>query len=239
MDTCKDCPFGGVRVGTRGDPASSLVIVGESPGIEEIRHKQPFVGPSGILLHKVLPRNIPAFVTNAICCNPPKSKTPAKLQKAIMSCRQRLLSEISAHPHKVIIALGGAAAQALTGNYDIKITQMRGQVIASDLASCGIVLAVHPAYLLRGGGSMSQFKKDIEKALELLKTGKLKRLWREPKISDNFDQFLIKPPNSMKRLIACDIETSGFNFKINRILSVGFADVCDPTKVFKIGRAHV
>ena len=230
MDTCKECPFGGIKVGTRGDPSSPLVIVGESPGAEEIRCKQPFIGPSGKLLYEVLPHSVPAFVTNAICCKPPKDKTPKRLQEAITACRQRLLNEIGAYPHKVIIALGGAAAQALTGDYSLKITQVRGQIIASNLASCGIVLAVHPAFLLRGGGNLKQFKEDIKKALELLKTGRLKRLWREPIIIPNYYQLITQCPKS--RLIAADIETSGFSPRKDRILSVGFADVMEPAKVF-------
>lgn len=232
MAGCSTCPFGGLKVGTRGPEDAPLVIIGESPGTQEVKAGKPFIGPSGNLLHKVLPRDTPAYITNALCCKPPKNKTPAKMQKAIMACRERLLAEIRKHPRKVILTLGGPAIQAVTGNLNIKITQMRGQVIDSDLAEYGIVLAVHPAFLMRGGGDYQQFKADINKALELLNTGTLQRKWQEPILVNNaadvFGTAIIQNPT----YIAADIETSGFNPLTDRILSVGFSNIKEPDKVY-------
>src|SRR5665213_382406 len=168
---CDNCFFGGVQVQYKGDIKSPFVIVGESPGVMEVSEGKPFVGPSGQLLEQALAPYMslfvtPPLITNAFGCMP-RQKDPNKVTQATMRCNARLLGELKAHPRKVILALGNAALWSTTGDYNKKITQVRGQVFASALASDGIVSAVHPAFLLRGGGNIQQFKRDIQHAVEL------------------------------------------------------------------------
>ena len=70
QDFCPGCPFGGPRVGSKGDPKSPIVFVAESPGIEEVRQGEPLVGPSGKLFHEFVPQDGSIYILNALECRP-------------------------------------------------------------------------------------------------------------------------------------------------------------------------
>lgn len=225
--SCEKCPFGGACVSSKGDITSPFVIVGESPGASEVAAKKPFVGASGkmitdILQQSGLPDNIEPFWTNALQCFP-KADKQNNLAFATNNCRNRLIAEIQMHPRKVILALGNAAVWALTNQFGTKITQIRGKLYESPLAERGIVAAVHPAFLLRGGGSLPQFRNDIGYAVNLLTDGKKKEprpvKWFLASTLEHLDW--IEEEYRDAPLKAADIETTGFNFVDDRILCLG------------------
>lgn len=203
---CKDCPFTTSCVGGKGPQDSPFVIVGESPGTNELRLGVPFVGESGRLLNQVLEEaglnslGIEPYIINALSCYPPpraKDGSMVLMQGATRACRDRVLSDILSHPRKVILCLGAAASWSVTGNFGIKITQERGRLLPSNLASEGVVLAVHPAFLMRQGGGLPFWKKDLKCAVGLLR-GERPEKWREPTWS------LIRTPGQLTDLIeAC------------------------------------
>lgn len=186
-ELCPSCPQGGGRkVGARGDPAAPLVIIGESPGVEELRWGAPFVGPSGNLLGQCLPQDFDidrdAFVINAMQCRPPKINDQNKAKewksRACTACKPRVMEQIFAHPRRAILALGAWANATLTGDYGYKITQHRGEpypLVQEVIREDGtldeeeiiVVPCVHPAFLLRGSGNPKSFKADIMLALSL------------------------------------------------------------------------
>lgn len=219
-----DCVFGGKKVGSKGPIDSPIVIVGESPGYEELAKGIPFIGPSGKLLEQVLAKypNVQPYITNAIHCFP-RAKDPSKMVKATSACHNRLIDEIKSHPRKVILALGNAALWSLTGNYNLKITQERGKVFASELAENGIVASVHPAFLLRGGGNIKKFYADIEYALSLSTGGELKEFQAPThtviRTDDDWREMLAKLRTA--DFAAADIETSGLRYRRDRILCLG------------------
>lgn len=187
---CEKCPFVTPLCGSKGPEDSPFVIVGESPGTNELRVGKPFVGESGRLLKSVLSQagfdslGIEPYVINALSCYPPPAKKSGPdggkvMQQAVHACQQRVLDQILAHPRKVILTLGAAAAWSVTNDFSIKITRDRGMVMPSNLSTHGIVLAVHPAYLIRNGGGLPFWKKDIKQAVKLLKGEKLGE-WQEP-----------------------------------------------------------
>jgi len=231
---CTNCFFGGRKIGTRGDINSPFMIVGESPGMEELAKGIPFVGASGAILRKEIPDNIDPFITNAIQCFP-KNKDEKKLNEACSRCHDRLISEVTAAPRKVILALGNAALRSLTGNYGLKITQERGKLFPSPYASEGIVACVHPAFLLRGGGSVKKFKEDISYAVSLAIGGDHGKKYIEPtfEVVQSLDQATAMVSDlSQYEFIGADIETSGFSFINDKTLSLGLA--ADPSKVYII-----
>lgn len=199
---CAQCPFKTGACGTKGPEDSPFVIVGESPGTNELRVGKPFVGESGKLLDSVLAEaglnslGIEPYVVNALSCYPPPSAKvggSAMMQQATRACRERLLSQISAYPRKVILCLGAAASWSVTGDFGIKITQERGRILSSNLASEGVVLAVHPAFLMRQGSGLPFWKKDLASAVKLLK-GQRDGGWTEPTWS------LIQTPSQIMEL---------------------------------------
>lgn len=216
---CDTCPFKTKRIGSKGPVDSPFVIVGESPGGRELALGKPFMGPSGKMLDEVLAEaglagtGITPYVTNALSCYPAKKDIPI-MKGAAHACQGRLLNEIQAHPRKVILCLGAAASWSVTGNYDLKITRDRGKVLPSPLASDGIVLAVHPAFLMRNGGGMPFWKKDLKKAVDLLQGIAPEGMWAEPTWSVTTTkeglQALIAKYRDAK-YIAADTETGDFS----------------------------
>ena len=244
-EPCPDCPIDGSRkVGARGSLDSPLVIIGEGPGTEELRHGTPFCGPSGDLLDKCTPEGFDfdhALVLNAMQCrvrtgNPQRDKTLKT--KACVSCRNRLLGQIFEYPRKAILALGGWSNGSLVGDYGFKITVKRGVIYSIENPYTGeeipVIPAVHPAFLLRGGGNVKVFKDDVEEAVSLAFDGytsvRHDNNWEDPEVkvlytADSIDEYhneLIRLAQHGELEVAADIETAGFNYLTDRILCVGF-----------------
>ena len=157
--TCKACPLWRNATQTvfgEGNARARIVLVGEQPGdVEEVKGR-PFVGPAGAVLDKALAdadlHRDDLYVTNAVKHFKwePRGKrrmhkTPA--QQEIEACRQWLEREFEAIEPDLIICLGGTASRAVTGR-TVKLTEMRGKVIARDGAPA-LLLTVHPSYVLR------------------------------------------------------------------------------------------
>lgn len=236
---CPDCPFGGPRVGGKGDPNSRLIVIGESPGTQELRAKAPFVGPSGKVLDTGLAQggyHDEPYIINALQCYPGNAseKNSETLSRAVIACRQHMLDEIAKAPRDVILALGSPALWATTNNHDLRITFDRGKIFPSELCKMGIVPSVHPAFLMRGGSGSStqQFMRDVKYATDLIKGGSPKR---PPDVQYEFarDERDIKDLAEYFRsfgaqhVIAGDIETTGLSFLSHRILCMGFAPTAE------------
>lgn len=225
---CENCPFKTKKIGGRGPIDSPFVIVGESPGSTELAKGMPFMGPSGSMLDEILAEvgfnelPVEPYFTNALSCYPMDKDIP-KMQHATQCCGNRLHAELLAHPRDVILCLGASAAWSVTGDYGIKITRDRGKVLKSNLASKGVVLAVHPAYLMRNGGGLSFWKRDLSSAVQLFQ-GTLPTHWEEPtwevieeraRLAEVVEEYLTKP------MITGDFETDGLNALFNRVLMLG------------------
>lgn len=248
---CSSCPYGGIRIKSRGPADSPLVIVGDGVSPIELARKTAFIGPNNELLDKILAMTgftssgVEPLYINAIECFPRdkkssdvKQKNKAgetrtleggkhKYERAIRNCNLRLLSEIRAHPRKLIITLGAGALHALTLDFKLKITQHRGNFIPTDLAEYGMLISVHPSFIIRGGGSLAQFKADFENAYSvfnkqglptyvepthtLLKTASQVRVLAA----------LLKKHGKSKGDVGADIETGGFDFWKDGTLMLG------------------
>lgn len=238
LHECSNCPFGGPRVGGKGDPNSPIVIIGESPGIQELREKLPFIGPSGKVLDSALAQAVhpEPYIINSLQCFPGygADKNETALAQAVACCRERVLKEIAKAPRAIILALGTPALWSVTGNYDLKITQERGKLIPSSLSKHGIIASVHPAFLMRGGANATyqQFMRDVAYALDLTNGGKPKQppnvqyefARDERDVKDLGDYFRSLGPTAV---IGADTETTGFSFLSDKILCMGFAPTAE------------
>ena len=229
MERCAGCPFKTNLCGTRGPEDSPFVIVGESPGTRELVSGKPFSGPSGTLIREVLDSagfsslDIEPYIINAIDCYP-AGKDMKKLITATHACRERVKEQLERYPRKVILALGVAASWSVTGNYGIRITKDRGQVLPSPFAEKGAVITYHPAFLLRNGSALGVWKKDVRQAVKLLKGEELGE-WDEPtwhvvtkpsEYSDIVEEYI-----TSGELITGDVETDSFHFMDGRMLCLG------------------
>lgn len=246
---CQGCPFGGLKVGSRGPVDSPFVIVGESPGPNELIKGYPFVGDSGLMMDATLrevgwdPKVDPEpYITNALQCVP-RQKELRSMQSATNCCQNRLYEELAAHPRKVILGLGASASWTLTNNFGLKITQDRGHFFEHPLAEIGVVIALHPAYLMRTSVGYSQWKKDLGYAVALLKglnpkDGQwVKPLWGVIENREQFEAFVNRMDAA--NFIASDIETSGLHFQKNYMFMIGFTSDLSQGKYVDIVPAQI
>ena len=169
IDRCPECPYAGKAVGTRGNPASRIVLVGEAPGANEIDAGQPFVGSAGteVLWPAVAEaglREADLYVVNSVACRPfnaatPKVRTPSP--EAIVACQGRLARAMKAHPRLVIVALGSTAIRAVTGQQGYLVTRKQaGAELPSEWGT--VVPTLHPAYVLRRGRRGAEWRTLVE-----------------------------------------------------------------------------
>lgn len=234
---CKSCPFGGPKVNASGPLDAEIVIVGEGPGVQELRQGIPFCGPSGSLLETCFPPEVSlddVLILNSIQCMTPsgaakqKQHNKDRLQKAVVACKPRVLEMIGAHPRKVIITLGAWAAASVLGNFGFKVTQDRG--LPKSIPHPGfpertvvVMPCVHPAFLLRGSGSHHVFKADLAKAIRIAQ-GTHREEYHEPTIVDvdTIDKVTEAIAYYDRRtLVAADIETSSLDAWNGDILCLG------------------
>lgn len=153
-----------VMVFATGTPDAEIVFVGEAPGAEEEKMREPFVGPAGQLLTKIIQamglRRNEVYITN-ICKFRPKiddgrfqgAKNRAPSVGEMLSCQQFVLAELEIIKPKVIVALGSTAATGL--GIEGTVGRLRGKF--HDFRGTPIMVTYHPSYLLRreqedGGG---------------------------------------------------------------------------------------
>lgn len=134
-----------------GHPRAQWMIVGEAPGEQEDRQGEPFVGPAGQLLDRMLaavglsrhpgPEGAPAgaedaeakpgdparqvFITNTVKCRPPQNRNPQPDELA--ACAPVLMRQVELVQPRLVLALGRFAAQQLLGS-DEPIGRLRGRV---------------------------------------------------------------------------------------------------------------
>lgn len=157
--TCTRCDLALSRrtvVFGEGNPETPLVLVGEGPGEHEDATGRPFVGRAGALLDKVLAENgmgrQHVYICNVIKCRAAvmegsRLKNRPPRVEEIEACKPWLVAQIETIRPKVIVCLGGPAANVII-HRNFRITQERGQWFESAYAPHAMA-TLHPAYVLR------------------------------------------------------------------------------------------
>ncbi len=157
---CRACTLCNSRTQTVfgvGHPEAHWLVVGEAPGEQEDRQGEPFVGPSGQLLDRMLaalrlsrtgagdrPPAQRAYIANTLKCRPPRNRNPTPEELA--QCEPFLVRQIQLLQPRIILAMGRFAVQALLRS-DEPIGKLRGRV--HQYEGVPLVVTYHPAYLLR------------------------------------------------------------------------------------------
>jgi DNA polymerase len=132
------------------------MMVGEEPGDKEDLEGRPFVGPAGSILDEALLEagisRASVYITNAVKHFKWIPKGARRLHQKpnrseIKACLPWLESEISVVKPDIVVCLGSTASSALIGP-DFRLTQHRGEWIASRLAA-RILATIHPSAILR------------------------------------------------------------------------------------------
>ncbi len=145
---CRLCEGRTHTVPGEGPDDARLVVVGEGPGRVEDETGRPFVGPAGELLTKILaaidlPRER-VFICNVVKCRPPENRVPQ--YDEVGACAPYLFRQIELLKPKVILAMGGTAAQTLLDTKQ-SLGALRNRI--HRFRGIPVVVTYHPAALLR------------------------------------------------------------------------------------------
>ncbi|MBA3452119.1 MAG: uracil-DNA glycosylase [Deltaproteobacteria bacterium] len=131
-----------------GAEDAPLMFVGEAPGEQEDRRGEPFVGPAGELLDKMIEAmgwtRDSVYISNTLKCRPPGNRNPQPDE--LEQCMPFLQAQIATIAPRIIVALGRPAANQLLG-VDAPISTLRGTF--HDRQGVKVMPTFHPAYLLR------------------------------------------------------------------------------------------
>jgi DNA polymerase len=170
LGDCKRCRLAEGRTqivfGT-GNPQAELVFVGEAPGADEDRAGEPFVGPAGQLLTKMIEAmgrtREDVYICNVIKCRPPGNRNPEPDEVA--ACEPFLRKQLAALRPRVIVTLGKFAAHCLLG-LDTPITRLRGTFQSWE--GVPVMPTYHPAFLLREPARKREAWADLQQVMSSL-----------------------------------------------------------------------
>lgn len=164
-----------------GNPEAEIMFIGEAPGAEEEKQREPFVGPAGQLLTKIIQamglRRSDIYISN-ICKFRPKiddgrnqgTKNRAPSMGEMLACQPFIMGEISIIKPRIIVCLGATAASGL--GIEGSVGKLRGRV--QDWRGTPLVVTYHPSYLLRreqeDGGGLSEKRLVWEDMLLVMET---------------------------------------------------------------------
>jgi len=172
IQNCHLCPLSKYRknvVFGEGNPNADLMFIGEGPGASEDETGKPFVGLAGGLLTKIIEnvlhvKRSEVYIANVVKCRPPKNRVPD--MEEVDACRPFLMEQIALVKPRIIVALGSTSYHHLTGEYDTKISQIRGSVI--EFGGAKLVPTYHPSFLLRNPSAKKDVYHDMLKVKTLL-----------------------------------------------------------------------
>jgi uracil-DNA glycosylase family 4 len=161
-----------------GNADAQIMLIGEAPGFEEERQREPFVGPAGQKLTGILKamglERSDVYISN-ICKFRPAledgqgtaNRAPSDAEMA--SCLPYVMTEISIIQPQVIVALGGIACKGL--GIGEGVMRLRGRFY--DVQGIPTMVTYHPRDILReeklaGGGIRTKLEcwQDMLKVME-------------------------------------------------------------------------
>jgi len=140
----------------RGSSQARVILVGEQPGDQEDLEGEPFVGPAGKLLDRVLAEagidRKDVYVTNVVKHFHWEERGVRRLHKkpparAISACLPWLEAEVDVIKPEVVVCLGATAAQAIIGK-GARIQKQRGHMLTSRFCE-KTLMTWHPSAALR------------------------------------------------------------------------------------------
>ncbi len=176
ISACRRCPLGASRLNAVpgvGSPEAKVVFIGEGPGYQEDRKGEPFVGPAGQLLDKILASislsRQTVYIANAVKCHPMKDASNPDLRgndrppapEEVQACLPYLQRQLRVISPRIIVALGASALRALVpqteGLMKVRGTWLSYSLPDPDARTFKLLPTYHPAALLRN----PNWKKDV------------------------------------------------------------------------------
>lgn len=156
-----------------------IMFVGEAPGAEEEIQGEPFVGPAGQLLTKMIQamglKRSDVYIGNIMNWRPQMPTVEGRDQvgnrppseEEMRYCLPYLKAQIEVVNPELIVALGSTAAQGLLGFGSFKaLGEIRGKW--REFAGKPLMVTYHPSYILRNQSNRSKrmIWEDLLKVME-------------------------------------------------------------------------
>ena len=159
-----------------GNINSSIMLIGEAPGIEEDKSGMPFKGEIGELLNKMLLainiKRKDIYCSYAINFRPPEDRKPTSLEVKRYSVF--LKEHISIINPKIVILMGSSAMEAVTG-INTKISSERGkwkEVILKN-KTYPVMITFNPSYLIRFPENKKYSWEDLKRIKQKIQDSKI------------------------------------------------------------------
>jgi DNA polymerase len=155
-----------------GPTNATVLIIGESPSIDDDAQTIPFSGQAGDLLNRMLAaiglaRN-QVYLTHLLKCLPVGNREPKT--EEVEQCGGFLFRQIELIKPSLIICLGRIAAHHVLG-VESPITQLRGQSLVFPPLQIPVVVTYHPSYLLKAPAEKAKAWLDLKKIKKMLDGG--------------------------------------------------------------------
>ncbi len=140
-----------------------MAIVGEAPGAAEDRTGVPFVGKSGVLLHRYLDAlEMPAAILNTVCCRPPGNRNPER--EEVEACRPNFDAQLRHLDPWLVLLAGNTAMYNVLGKTGITKQRMRPHLLDGRL----YLPIKHPAWYVRNRRHRPELLKDLKRVKMIL-----------------------------------------------------------------------
>lgn len=211
-----------------GPSPCDIMLIGRDPGEQEDIEGKPFVGPAGKLLNEFLNatglNRSQVRISNLVRCRPPNNRSTFPDEKE--ACRPYLIEEIKAVNPKFIITLGADSLEELTGQTQVMKLAGTSFNLKNDIFDGKILVALHPSYILRNQSYKPRALKHFEDFGKIIRGETLNKdkspvKYITVKTFDQFNNFIEKL-KEQKRVVI-DLETTGFNFLMDKILCMSFS----------------
>lgn len=218
-----------------GHIPSDFMIVGEAWSTLGVKLNKPFTGAGETLMDAVLKGlGIPksnTYLTNAVPFATDKVTTGL-----IDLNRAHLVEEIREVKPKVILACGNWATYAVLGK-STPITEIRGYLFWSVELQCHVIPTLHPSAVTYNPAMFDDFAKDVNKFKYAAELPPGELTLPEPKLHqiktlEDFDSARRALENPDDMVAAVDIETEGFEFMRQDILSIGIGPTEEDVYIF-------
>lgn len=144
-----------------GNPEAKLVFMGEAPGATENETGRPFVGKAGELLNILLEncgfKREEVYILNTVKCKPEHNRVPYPEERE--NCRPYLDLQLRVIAPKIIVCLGGTAANSLL-NLTSSVNNLRGEWY--NHGNARVRVTFHPSYLLRNPSDKQKAWEDFQ-----------------------------------------------------------------------------
>jgi len=154
-----------------GNPLADLMFVGEAPGAEEEKQREPFVGPAGQKLTQIIGamglQRGDVYISNIVKFRPKEgdgrfqgSRNRKPTGTEMEACIPFIRAEIDVVRPRAIVALGRTAAEGLLDTGD-PIGRLRDQ--EHEFQGVPVIVTYHPSYILRQEGEGGDAAKDAKR----------------------------------------------------------------------------